>query len=144
MVDMSVMPRITSDGKVELDSLDNSELLTVLVSKINLIDNRIANIEDGLNQMATRHDIELVIDRLDAVEGLSNRHDAWIRARDEESQRRRAGLLGRVKEKAMDYTAMIIVGLVAAAIIGGIAFYIGDSMASRETRRVIDQIKTAK
>lgn len=144
MVDMSVTPRITSDGKVELDSLDNSELLTVLVSKINLIDNRIANIEDGLNQMATRHDIELVIDRLDAVESLSNRHDAWIRARDEERQRRRAGLLGRVKEKAMDYAAMIIVGLVAAAIIGGIAFYIGDSMASRETRRAIDQIKTAK
>lgn len=145
MTEGNTNAKIDSHGNLEFDNLDTNQLLAILASRIQAMDERIVGLEQRIDgKMVTRDDLQRFGERMQRLESQLKRHEEWIDKQQAIDQKAQQGLGAKFKAKLADYLVLGIIMLGAAAIIGGISFYVSDNQEIDELRRDIEQIRSLK
>lgn len=144
---MTVTPnaKIDSHGNLEFENLDTNQLLAILASRIQAMDERIVGLEQRIDgKMVTRDDLQRFGERMQRLESQLKKHEEWIDKQQAIEQRNSQSFAARLKAKATDYLVIGVIIILTAAVVGGIGFYVNDSREMTELRKDIDEIRSLK
>lgn len=137
--------KIDSHGNIEFDNLETNQLLAILASRVQAMDERMAGLEQRIDgKMVTRDDLQRFGERMQRLESQLKRHEEWIDKQQAVEQRNSQSFGARFKSKAADYAILAIILTLAAAVIGGIAFYASDNREITEIRRDLEELQRLK
>lgn len=137
--------KIDSNGNLEFDDLDTNQLLAILASRIQAMDERIAGLEQRIDgKMVTRDDLQSFGQRMERLESDVKRHGEWIDKQQAVAEQNRQSFGARFKSKASDYLILAVIVILAAAIIGGVTSYVNDNREMTEIRHDIDELQRLK
>ena len=140
--------KLTSDGDLEFEGLGTDQLLAILASNMKSLDHRVAGLEqridDKLDNVATKADLQRFGERMSRLEKRIDALDDWATSRKAELADQERGFGAKLKHKLADYTVIALLALGAAAVIGGISFYVSNNNEVTELRRQIDQLRALK
>lgn len=143
--DSTPRAKIDSNGNLEFDDLDTNQLLAILASRIQAMDERIAGLEQRIDgKMVTRDDLQSFAQRMERLESDVKRHGVWIDKQQAIAQQNSQSFSARFKSKASDYLILAVIVILAAAIIGGVTSYVSDNREMNEIRRDIDELQRLK
>ena len=143
--DSTPRAKIDSNGNLEFEDLDTNQLLAILASRIQAMDERIAGLEQRIDgKMVTREDLQSFAQRMERLESDVKRHSAWIDKQQAIAQQNRQSFGAKFKSKASDYLILAVIVILAAAIIGGVTSYVNDNREMTEIRRDIDELQRLK
>lgn len=140
--------KLNANGEIEFEKLSTNQILSILVNQVNTLDQRVKDlsvkVDDRLANMATRDDLARFGARMSKLETQLEDHEARISKHEIELTTKEQGLAGKLKNKAVDYVVMLLVVLVIAAIVGGIANYVSDDNDMKQLRQDIEEIRKLK
>lgn len=137
--------KIDSHGNIEFDNLETNQLLAILASRVQAMDERMAGLEQRIDgKMVTRDDLQRFGERMQRLESQLKKHEEWIDKQQAVEQRNSQSFGARFKNKATDYLALAVMAVIAAAIIGGVTFYVSDNHEITEIRRDLDELRQLK
>lgn len=137
--------KLDSNGNLEFEDLDTNQLLAILASRIQAMDERIAGLEKRIDgKMVTRDDLQSFGQRMERLESDVKRHGEWIDKQQAVAEQDSQSFGARFKRKATDYLILAVIVVLAAAIIGGVTSYINDNREMTELRRDIDELQRLK
>ena len=143
--DTTTHAKLDANGNLEFEDLDTKQLLAILASRIQAMDERIAGLEQRIDgKMVTRDDLQSFGRRMERLESDVKRHGAWIDKQQALAQQSRQSFGARFKSKASDYLILAVIVILAAAIIGGVTSYVSDNREMTEIRRDIDELQRLK
>lgn len=143
--DTTPRAKIDSNGNLEFEDLDTNQLLTILASRIQAMDERIAGLEQRIDgKMVTHDDLQRFGQRMERLESDVKRHGAWIDKQQAVEEQSKQSFGARFKSKATDYLILAVIVILAAAIIGGVTSYVNDNREMTELRRDIDELQRLK
>lgn len=143
--DSTPRAKIDSNGNLEFEDLDTNQLLAILASRIQAMDERIAGLEQRIDgKMVTRDDLQSFAQRMERLESDVKRHEAWIDKQQTVAEQNSQSFGAKFKSKASDYLILVVIVILAAAIIGGVTSYISDNREMTEIRRDIDELQRVK
>lgn len=143
--DSTPRAKLDSNGNLEFDNLDTNQLLAILASRIQAMDERIAGLEQRIDgKMVTRDDLQNFGQRMERLESDVKRHGAWIEKQQTLAQQSKQSFGAKFKSKASDYLILAVIVILAAAIIGGVTSYVSDTQEMREIRHDIDELQRLK
>lgn len=143
--DSTPRAKIDSNGNLEFEDLDTNQLLAILASRIQAMDERIAGLEKRIDgKMVTRDDLQSFGQRMERLESDVKRHGEWIDKQQAVAEQNRQSFGAKFKNKAIDYLILAVIVTIAAAIIGGVTSYISDNREMTEIRRDIDELQRLK
>lgn len=143
--DSTPRAKIDSNGNLEFEDLDTNQLLAILASRIQSMDERIAGLEQRIDgKMVTRDDLQSFGQRMERLESDVKRHGEWIDKQQAIAQQNSQSFGAKFKSKASDYLILAVIVVLAAAIIGGVTSYINDNREMTEIRRDIDELQRLK
>ena len=140
--------KLNSDGDLEFEGLSTDQLLAILANNMKSLDHRVAGLEQRidakLDDVATKADLQRFGERMARLEKRIDALDDWATARKAELADQERGFGAKFKKKLADYTVVALLALGAAAVIGGVSFYISSNSEVQELRRQIDQLRALK
>lgn len=137
--------KIDSNGNLEFEDLDTNQLLALLASRIQAMDERIAGLEQRIDgKMVTRDDLQSFARRMERLESDVKRHGAWIDKQQALQEQNSQSFGAKLKNKVSDYLILAVIIILAAAIIGGVTSYVSDNREMTEIRRDIDELQRLK
>lgn len=140
--------KLNSDGDLEFEGLSTDQLLAILANNMKSLDHRVAGLEQRidakLDDVATKADLQRFGERMSRLEKRIDVLDDWATARKAELADQEQGFGAKFKKKLADYTVVALLALGAAAVIGGISFYVSSNSEVQELRRQIDQLRALK
>ena len=143
--DTTTHAKLDANGNLEFDNLDTKQLLAILASRIQAMDERIAGLEQRIDgKMVTRDDLQSFAQRMERLESDVKRHGAWIDKQQAVAEQNSQSFGARLKSKVTDYIILAVIVILAAAIIGGVTSYVSDNQEMREIRRDIDELQRLK
>lgn len=143
--DTTTHAKLDANGNLEFDNLDTKQLLTILASRIQAMDDRIAGLEQRIDgKMVTHDDLQRFGQRMERLESDVKRHGAWIDKQQAVEEQSKQSFGARFKSKATDYLILAVIVILAAAIIGGVTSYVNDNREMTELRRDIDELQRLK
>ena len=143
--DTTTHAKLDANGNLEFDNLDTKQLLAILASRIQAMDERIAGLEQRIDgKMVTRDDLQSFSQRMERLESDVKRHGEWIDKQQAVAEQSRQSFGARLKSKATDYLILAVIVILAAAIIGGVTSYVSDNREMTEIRRDIDELQRLK
>ena len=143
--DTTTHAKLDANGNLEFEDLDTKQLLAILASRIQAMDERIAGLEQRIDgKMVTRDDLQSFAQRMERLESDVKRHGEWIDKQQAVAEQNRQSFGAKFKSKVSDYLILAVIIILAAAIIGGVTSYVSDNQEMREIRRDIDELQRLK
>ena len=137
--------KLDANGNLEFEDLDTNQLLAILASRIQAMDERIAGLEQRIDgKMVTRDDLQSFAQRMECLESDVKRHGEWIDKQQALAEQNSQSFGAKLKNKMSDYLILVVIVILAAAIIGGVTSYISDNREMTEIRRDIDELQRLK